>query len=269
MVVPAEEVARALESLTAREVITSRQPHRFTVDLHRLWLSRHRSLEWVRHEIDGSITEWRQPPASATTPRPSDATARPPRLHDQAAERLGADEPVRSPRRSDSPRFRIRWISDWPVVPTEEQARVPLSTWAREHRLAPDDLFDGRLEVVDKTSVIVQEEWVEESRIEALQRRPGRFPVESLGLPTYRGSIQQAPGPPNKWTSQVWRGLLDGSTSVLECRLCINGKVRCSKCEGTATSSASLSRNARTAAGSGPPRRRVEANGRHAPGAMV
>jgi hypothetical protein len=44
------EIVRALESLATRQVITEDQPYRFTIDLHRLWLSRYRSLEWARQD---------------------------------------------------------------------------------------------------------------------------------------------------------------------------------------------------------------------------
>ena len=48
---PEREVARALRSLTSREVLAGDQAYRFNVDLQRLWCEKHRHLDWVKDEL--------------------------------------------------------------------------------------------------------------------------------------------------------------------------------------------------------------------------
>jgi hypothetical protein len=62
---PAREVGRALRSLISREVLTGSEAYSFTVDLQRLWLEKHRRLDWVKEELAETIQQWR----SAERPR--------------------------------------------------------------------------------------------------------------------------------------------------------------------------------------------------------
>ena len=52
---PEREVARALRSLTSREVLAGDQAYRFSVDLQRLWCEKHRHLDWVKDELAEAI----------------------------------------------------------------------------------------------------------------------------------------------------------------------------------------------------------------------
>ena len=63
------EVARALRSLTSREVLAGDQAYRFNVDLQRLWCEKHRHLDWVKDELAEAIQQWHE----STPPRPADA----------------------------------------------------------------------------------------------------------------------------------------------------------------------------------------------------
>jgi hypothetical protein len=65
---PNREVARALRSLTGREVLAGSQAYSFTVDLQRLWLDKHRRLDWVKDELAETVQEWNQ----STEPSPGD-----------------------------------------------------------------------------------------------------------------------------------------------------------------------------------------------------
>lgn len=60
VVLPAREGARALHSLTSREVVAGNQAHSFTVDLQRLWLEQHRRLEWVKEELAAKAAQWKR-----------------------------------------------------------------------------------------------------------------------------------------------------------------------------------------------------------------
>jgi hypothetical protein len=55
---PEREVTRALRSLISREVLVGGQTYRFTVDLQRLWLERHRRLDWVKDELAETVEQW-------------------------------------------------------------------------------------------------------------------------------------------------------------------------------------------------------------------
>ena len=59
---PEREVARALRSLTSREVLAGDQAYRFNVDLQRLWCEKHRHLDWVKDELAEAIQQWTGPP---------------------------------------------------------------------------------------------------------------------------------------------------------------------------------------------------------------
>ena len=69
---PEREVARALRSLTSREVLAGDQAYRFNVDLQRLWCEKHRHLDWVKDELAEAIQQWHesaQPGPADTIPR--------------------------------------------------------------------------------------------------------------------------------------------------------------------------------------------------------
>ena len=69
---PEREVARALRSLTSREVLTGDQAYRFSVDLQRLWCEKHRHLDWVKDELAEAIQQWHEP----AQPQPADTIPR-------------------------------------------------------------------------------------------------------------------------------------------------------------------------------------------------
>lgn len=55
---PQREVAKAIQSLITREVIIGREAYTFTIDLQRLWIYKHKHLEWVKEEIADAVIEW-------------------------------------------------------------------------------------------------------------------------------------------------------------------------------------------------------------------
>jgi len=55
---PERKLSAALRSLVSREVITGVEAYSFTVDLQRLWLDKHRRLDWVKDELAESIDQW-------------------------------------------------------------------------------------------------------------------------------------------------------------------------------------------------------------------
>ena len=65
---PEREVARALRSLTSREILGGDQAYRFNVDLQRLWCQKHRHLDWVKDELAEAIQQWHESPQ----PQPAD-----------------------------------------------------------------------------------------------------------------------------------------------------------------------------------------------------
>ncbi len=56
--IPKGEMAKAVQSLIAREVIIGQDKYMFTVDLQRLWVQKYRRLAWVKEEIADTIQEW-------------------------------------------------------------------------------------------------------------------------------------------------------------------------------------------------------------------
>jgi hypothetical protein len=58
---PEREAGRALRSLISREVLAGDNAYSFTVDLQRLWLDRHRRLDWVKDELAETIAHWNRP----------------------------------------------------------------------------------------------------------------------------------------------------------------------------------------------------------------
>jgi hypothetical protein len=81
---PDRELAWALRSLTSREVVTGSQACSFTVDLQRLWLEKHRRLDWVKEELAETVQQWNQSaepwpadtiPVQVGRPGPADTNA--------------------------------------------------------------------------------------------------------------------------------------------------------------------------------------------------
>lgn len=70
---PEGEAARSVHSLTSREVLASDEGYSFTIDLQRLWLVRHRRLDWVKDELAETVAQWNRSaepwPADAVSPR--------------------------------------------------------------------------------------------------------------------------------------------------------------------------------------------------------
>jgi WD40 repeat protein len=58
VVIPKREMSMAIRKLIEREVIAGQKKYVFTVDLQRLWLQKHRRLEWVKEEILDAVREW-------------------------------------------------------------------------------------------------------------------------------------------------------------------------------------------------------------------
>ena len=55
---PQEEVDRAERRLIGREILRDQKECVFAVDIQRLWVRRHRRLEWVRDEIRPELKKW-------------------------------------------------------------------------------------------------------------------------------------------------------------------------------------------------------------------
>jgi hypothetical protein len=66
---PEGEAARSLRSLTSREVLAGDEEYSFTVELQRLWLDRHRRLNWVKDELADTVAQWNR----LAEPWPADA----------------------------------------------------------------------------------------------------------------------------------------------------------------------------------------------------
>ena len=64
VVIPEGEIANAIRSLIARDVITGQDKYIFTVDLQRLWLQKYRRLDWVKEEIRNTSPQWLEKPSS-------------------------------------------------------------------------------------------------------------------------------------------------------------------------------------------------------------
>jgi Papain family cysteine protease len=67
---PQAEIARAVRSLVARDIVAGDDHYRFTVDLQRLWLRQQRRLDWVKEEISSVLPEWRGAVAEERTGPP-------------------------------------------------------------------------------------------------------------------------------------------------------------------------------------------------------
>ena len=66
---PARQVGPALRSLISREVLTGSEAYWFTVDLQRLWLEKHRRLDWVKEELAETIQQRRSAELKRRTAR--------------------------------------------------------------------------------------------------------------------------------------------------------------------------------------------------------
>lgn len=67
--VPKGEIATAIQSLIARDVIAGRDQYAFTVELQRLWVFKYRRLEWVKEEIAGTVSGWTRGTMADQTPQ--------------------------------------------------------------------------------------------------------------------------------------------------------------------------------------------------------
>ena len=56
---PEAEIARAIRSLIARDIMAGNEQYRFAIDLQRLWLRQQRRLDWVKEEVSATLPEWR------------------------------------------------------------------------------------------------------------------------------------------------------------------------------------------------------------------
>ena len=63
--VPSQAITRSLRGLIAREVISGRNTYSFTVDLQRMWIDKHRRINWVKDDLGEAIARWA---ASGGTP---------------------------------------------------------------------------------------------------------------------------------------------------------------------------------------------------------
>ena len=71
---PEPEVSRAVRGLIGREVIAGTDTYSFAVDLQRLWLDKHRRLDWVKDDLTDSVLAWNR----STESWPADKIARHP-----------------------------------------------------------------------------------------------------------------------------------------------------------------------------------------------
>ncbi|MGD0245122.1 MAG: hypothetical protein ABSB59_33015, partial [Streptosporangiaceae bacterium] len=107
VLLPEGEAARALRSLVSREVLVGDGECSFTVDLQRLWLNRHRRLDWVKDELAETVAQWNrvaEPWPADTIPARSDEAAS---ARGAGAVRLRAREPSGSSE-ATGPRVRAR-----------------------------------------------------------------------------------------------------------------------------------------------------------------
>jgi hypothetical protein len=59
VLLPVGDAATAMRNLAAREVVVaSAEAYSFTVDLQRLWLEKHRRLDWVKEELAEAAQKW-------------------------------------------------------------------------------------------------------------------------------------------------------------------------------------------------------------------
>jgi hypothetical protein len=58
VLLPAREGTRALHSLAGREIVAGSKDYSFTIDLQRLWLEKHRRLDWAKEELAQTAQQW-------------------------------------------------------------------------------------------------------------------------------------------------------------------------------------------------------------------
>jgi hypothetical protein len=58
VMIPSGEMTKAIRSLISRDIIVGQDQFMFTIDLQRLWIQKHRRLEWVKEEIADFVAEW-------------------------------------------------------------------------------------------------------------------------------------------------------------------------------------------------------------------
>jgi hypothetical protein len=122
------------------------------------------------------------------------------------------------------------WWQGVPALPTEDQARVVLSGWARRTRFVPDTLFDGPL-VVDDASVV----WMQVARlIETRTEAPAKVPGTLGQLATYT-DLRSHRVEGDEWQELDWHGVRQGSVTTESCDTC-RGRtlVACATCGGRA-----------------------------------
>ena len=68
LTLPEREITRAARSLISRDVLAGDQAFSFNVDLQRLWLVKHRRMDWVKDELADSIQQWNR----SAAPWPAD-----------------------------------------------------------------------------------------------------------------------------------------------------------------------------------------------------
>ena len=104
---PEREVARALRSLTSREVLSGDQTYRFSVDLQRLWCAKHRHLDWVKDELADAIRRWRESPE----PWPADTIPQAARSTPASVSGIGdGQKPRVASQRTKTPIIRYRYL---------------------------------------------------------------------------------------------------------------------------------------------------------------
>jgi hypothetical protein len=72
---PVHQITAALRSLDSREVVAGEHAWKFSVDLQRVWLDKHRRLDWVKDELADAIKEWQRGARAARRNRYLAATA--------------------------------------------------------------------------------------------------------------------------------------------------------------------------------------------------
>src|SRR6516162_5394022 len=76
MPLPAGAVATAVRSLISREVaVVSDEGYAFAVDLQRLWLDKHRHLDWVKEELEEAARKWTAKAQAPPTRKPRQPAA--------------------------------------------------------------------------------------------------------------------------------------------------------------------------------------------------
>ncbi len=65
---PDQEINRALPKLISREVVTGRDTYSFAVDLQRLWIEKHKRIDWVKEDLAEAIAGWAAAPDASAPP---------------------------------------------------------------------------------------------------------------------------------------------------------------------------------------------------------